>query len=213
MSNLSPFSRRTLLKGGAMAAAAATVFGMENFLNMGEALAAAPAPTDVDILNFALTLEHLEYAFYRDGLKGFTGKHDFDFLLQFGDKPTNTALTYLGLIRDHEQQHVAALTKTIQTLNGTPVAEAKYAFGYTDVYGFVKTAQALENTGVMAYDGAVALLSKPELQTVGATIATIEARHASYLNLLNGDVPFPNAFDTAKTMAEILAIAGPFITK
>jgi len=210
MSNLSNLSRRTLLKGGAMAAVT-SVFGMENFLNLGEALAAAP--TDVDILNFALTLEHLEYAFYRDGLKSFTGKHDFDFLLQYGDKPENSALKYLGLIRDHEEQHVATLTKVIQSLSGAPVAEAKYDFGYKDVYGFVKTAQALENTGVMAYDGAVALLSKPALQTAGATIATIEARHASYLNLLNGEVPFPNAFDVPKTMAEILAIAGPFITK
>ena len=39
----------------------------------------------------------------------------------------------------------------------------------------------------------------------------MEARHASYLNLLNGAVPFPSSFDTPKTMPEILAIAGPFI--
>jgi len=209
MSTSSNISRRTMLKGGALAAV--TAFSMQSFLHLGQALAADP--TDIDILNFALTLEHLEYAFYRDGLKAFTGKRDFDFLLQFGDKPENSAVKYFGLIRDHEQQHVATLTKTIQSLNGTPVAEAKYDFGYKDVYGFVATAQALENTGVMAYDGAIAMIQKPELRTAGATIATIEARHASYLNLLNGAVPFPTAFDTPKTMAEILAIAGPFIVK
>jgi hypothetical protein len=31
--------------------------------------------------------------------------------------------------------------------------------------------------------------------TAGATIATVEARHAAYLNLLNKDIPFPEAFD------------------
>jgi len=209
MSNL--LSRRTLLKGSAMAAAA-SAFGVESLLQFGQTFAQTAAPvTDVDILNFALTLEHLEYAFYRDGLKNFAGPHDFDFLLQFGDKPSTLALTNLGLIRDHEQQHVTTLTSTIKSLGGTPVAEAKYQFGYTDVYGFIKIAAALENTGVMAYDGAIALIVKPELRTAGATIATIEARHASYLNLLNGVVPFPNAFDAPKTMAEILKIAGPFI--
>ena len=39
----------------------------------------------------------------------------------------------------------------------------------------------------------------------------LRPRHASYLNLLNGDVPFPLAFDVPKTMAEILAAAGGFI--
>ena len=33
--------------------------------------------------------------------------------------------------------------------------------------------------------------------TAGATIATVEARHASYLNLLNRTSPFPAAFDKA----------------
>ena len=76
---------------------------------------------------------------------------------------------------------------------------------------FIKVAELLETTGVMAYDGAIHLICSPELRTAGATIATVEARHASYLNLLNGDVPFPLAFAAPKTMAEILAAAGGFI--
>ena len=57
--------------------------------------------------------------------------------------------------------------------------------------------QFLENTGVSAYDGAIAHIQRAALLTAGATIATVGARHASYLNLLNGDVPFPRAFDEA----------------
>jgi hypothetical protein len=76
---------------------------------------------------------------------------------------------------------------------------------------YVATAQALENTGVMAYTGAINCLLNADLIEAGATIATVEARHASFLNLLNADSPFPAAFDTPKTKCEIFAIAAPFI--
>ena len=44
--------------------------------NRAGALAGAPSeqgasPTDIAMLNYALTLEHLEHAFYRDGLDKF----------------------------------------------------------------------------------------------------------------------------------------------
>ncbi len=39
----------------------------------------------------------------------------------------------------------------------------------------------------------------------GAEIATVEARHAAYLNLVNGDSPFPDAFDDGKLPSQIVA--------
>ncbi len=63
----------------------------------------------------------------------------------------------------------------------------------------------------MAYDGAIKCLLNPELQEAGATIATVEARHAAFLNLLNGASPFPAPFDTPKDKCEIFAIAAPFL--
>ncbi len=171
------------------------------------------AMTDVDILNYALTLEHLENAFYRDGLARFNERNfrKAKFLKRHTKYIERTVYSNFKLIAEHERVHVATLISVIQSLGGTPVNELCYNFGYTTVDGFVKIAQLLENTGVMAYDGAISLICSPELQTSGATIATVEARHASYLNLLNGQNPFPDAFDTPKTMAEILAAAGGFI--
>jgi hypothetical protein len=158
--------------------------------------------SDLDVLNYALTLEHLEFAFYRDGIDQFT----------FGNDPFGRSIAAnLAAIRDHEGAHVDTLIGVISDLGGEPVEEAEYDFGYTDAASFLATAAALENTGVSAYDGAGASLENPDLLTAAGTIVAIEARHAAYLNLVLGELPFPAAFETALTPAEVLEIAGPFI--
>lgn len=198
-------SRRGFLTGsmkiGVGGALALAVAGSPRF-GVSSAFA-ADFKNDVDVLNYALTLEHLEYAFYRDGIGNFT----------FGNDPFGMSIdTNLGLIRDHEKAHVDTLTSVITSLKGTPVDEATYDFGYgTDPKKFLATAAALENTGVMAYDGAGSSIKNADLLTAAGTIVAVEARHASYLNLLNGVIPFPAAFEQAKDKAAILKIAGPFI--
>ena len=169
--------------------------------------------SDVDVLNFALTLEHLEYAFYRDLLDRFDEK-DFrraKTLNGFGNRVREDVRPNLVDIRDHEKAHVDTLTAIIEDLGGDPVEEACYDFGVEDVDDFLAVAAVLENTGVSAYDGAIDLIERANLLTAGATIATVEARHASYLNFLTGDDPFPEEFDTTRTMDEVLADAGGFI--
>ncbi len=163
-------------------------------------IAAQEFTDDLDILNYALTLEHLEYAFYRDGTAQLS-KGNFD----------DGVYDNLLRIRDHEKAHVDTLVSTITTLGGTPVEEQTYAFGYTDANSFLMVAAALENTGVSAYDGAGAAIQNVDILNAAGTIVAIEARHASYLNLITGADPFPAAFETPKTRAEILKIAGPFI--
>ncbi len=195
-------SRRGMLVGGAkIAAGGAIAAGLAGSPALARMVAAAQAFTDdIDILNYALTLEHLEYAFYRDGLASFTPDN-----FQAG------VYDNLILVRDHEDAHVDALVSTITSLGGTPVAEATYDFGYSNAAGFVAVAAALENTGVSAYDGAAASIQNVDLLNAAGSIVAIEARHAAYLNLVNGMDPFPAAFETPLTRAEVLAIAGPFI--
>jgi hypothetical protein len=162
--------------------------------------------TPVDVLNYALTLEHLEYAFYRDGLQEFTAE-DFR-AAGYADNVHE----WFGIIRDHEMEHVATITTVIADLGGEPVAESEYDFGYTDLAGFVGVAQVLENTGVSAYQGAAQfLIDEDELLTAALTIHGVEARHAAYLNGLQGESPFPEAVNPTLTPAEVLAAAGPFI--
>ena len=202
----------------ALAAAAPIAFGLESVLaqtgaeqqNRGRRNRGGRRKGDIAVLNYALTLEHLEYAFYRDALEGPNAFTENAFNA-FDDRDPQL-FARLQEIKQHEGAHVDALIATIQQLGGKPVEELCYDFGYSTVPQFLAVAQALENTGVSAYDGAIADIKSPRLQTTGATIATVEARHAAYLNFINGENPFPDAFDTPLDKADVLDIAGQFIT-
>ena len=166
----------------------------------------SPFKDDVDVLNYALTLEHLEATFYREANDKFASADYVAAGLQASVRD------YIVDIGGHEKDHVDVLTSTITKLKGEPVKEAKYDFGYTDLLSFLKTAAAIENLGVAAYTGAAQyLIDNDALLTAALTIHGVEARHASYLNVLTGANPFPDAVDAPKTKDEVLKVAGPFI--
>ena len=207
-SNTSTSSRRGWLLGGSlagMALAATSARAQET---------STPANGDIGVLNYALTLEHLEAEFYTQGLNRFTSG-DFSsaaFARVLGTGTVGGVYTNLGRIRDHEVAHVQALQSAIRGLGGTPAQPCTYDFPYDTPDQFLQVAMALEETGVAAYNGALAMLTSSALKAAGASIATVEGRHAAYLQLLNNSIPFPKAFDDAKMMREILAIASAFIT-
>lgn len=157
--------------------------------------------TDVDVLNYALTLEHLEAAFYQLASQYTFGMDPFG----------NPIDDWIALAGEQEAAHVVTLTDVIGQLGGEPVAAARYDFGVTDAQSFLATAMTLENVGVSAYDGAGQFLQSADLLTAAGGIVAVEARHASYLNLLNGVIPFPGATEQPLSPDEVLAAAGGFI--
>jgi rubrerythrin len=167
----------------------------------------------VDVLNNALGLEHLENAFYRDGLKQFSDEQlvDADALSRFAADTRMSVPDHLKRVGAHEAAHVKALGATVEKLGGDPVAEATYDFGYETASEFLGVAKALENTGVAAYKGAAPAVSNDEVFAAAIGIHSVEARHAAFLNELNADSPFPAGVDEPKTMDEVAEIAGQFV--
>ena len=150
------------------------------FMAMLPELAAAKpsAKQDISILNYALTLEYLEAAFYAEAVNG--------------GALSGAVLETARLLAAHEATHVTVLKKTIKTFGGKPVPKPKFDFKGTtgDPTTFLATSFTLENTGVHAYLGQVQrILSKKLLQSA-ANIVTIEARHAAAIAGLIGDKPY-----------------------
>ncbi|MDP9187963.1 MAG: ferritin-like domain-containing protein [Actinomycetota bacterium] len=154
---------------------------------------------DIDILNFALTLEYLEAAFY-DQAKA-DGKYDAE----------TTEL--VALIGKDEAEHVSALKATVSDLGGTPVEAPGVDFGnaFANQGSFLQLAQTFEDTGVSAYNGAGPSLKSKELLATAGTIVQVEARHAAAIRLLNGQPPAPDAFDPTLDMQQVLQAVDPFV--
>ncbi|KAF2107375.1 ferritin-like domain-containing protein [Lophiotrema nucula] len=161
--------------------------------------------TDVDILQYALTLEHLEDKFYREGLANFTKQ-------QFVEAGFDgTFYSNLKEVSFDETTHVSFLTQTLQAAKANPVAECTYAFGVTDVKTFVATASILEGVGVSAYLGAAASIANKNYLTAAGSILTVESRHSAYLRASQKQSPFPQPFDAPLDFNEVYTLAAPFI--
>jgi hypothetical protein len=147
---------------------------------------------DVGILNFALTLEYLERAFYNEA----TSKGKIT--------DAKTAAFLKITIRD-ERAHVAFLRKA---LGSKAVKEPKFDFKGipSDPSTFAATAYVLENTGVHAYLGQAGNIKTPAYLLAAASIVTIEARHSGAIGSILDKSISPNGpFDNGWTAAKVLA--------
>lgn len=191
--------RRNFLKTAAVIGAGTTLVSA----TVGERRAFADASaSDLEILNYALTLEYLEAEFYTKGLEG--------------DVLSGRDRELVEPIRDHEQEHVKAVSQTIKDLGGKAVSKPDFKFPdgtFTSKNKFLTTASAFEELGVTAYHGQVPRIDDADILKAAASIAGVESRHAAIVaDLLGGD-PFPSAFEKNMTMDQVLKAAGTFIKK
>jgi Ferritin-like domain len=149
---------------------------------------------DIKILNFALTLEYLEAAFYAEALRvgGYTGSVGY----------------FAQVVASHEATHVATLKGV---LGAKAVKSPTFDFKGTTRHWktFLRTSKALEDTGVAAYQGQAPLIHQNAVLGPAGAILAVEARHASWVRDLlyaGGSVkPAPEAFSTPMTMSEVLS--------
>jgi len=157
----------------------------------------------VDTLNFALTLEHIEDAFYRSGFDNNVIPEEH-----------RAVFVQIGA---HEAAHVALLTSVLGSAAvKRPAADFTAGGKYGDVFSnfdtFLTLAQTFEDLGVAAYKGQAAnLIENDDLLTAALQIHSVEARHAAQVRRIGGKKAWDGAFDEPKTKEEVLAAAKPFL--
>ena len=159
------------------------------------------APTDFDILNFALNLEYLESEFYTVATTGTTidvaegltitgtgtaGPTTGGNLVDFSSAPAVLPIA-MNLAFD-ERTHVSLLQGAIAAFGGQAVAKPAInlnalGFGFGSVSDFLKLARIFEDIGVTAYGGAAPLISDKTILGYAARILAVEAEHSGNIRL------------------------------
>ena len=153
---------------------------------------------DIGILNYALTLEYLETAFYADVVKsGLFKGADLKTIEKFGQE---------------EAEHVQALTAAVKQLGGKPAAEPKAEFPLENAKSVLELAGTVENLGAAAYLGQAGNIQSPEVLSSALAIHSVEGRHAAALNTLLGESITPDgAFAKPADVKTVLKSVEPFI--
>ena len=156
---------------------------------------------DLEIVQYALTLEHLETDFYNA-------------VIDSGVIKDRALGEIAKMIRDNEQEHVDALTGTVKQLGGKP-KRPKTNFDAVLEGGpemVLDTAATVENLGAAAYLGQAGRIKSKEILAAALAIHSIEARHAAALNSVVGKTIVPDgAFAKPASMEEVLPKVKPFL--
>ncbi|KAF7979466.1 hypothetical protein HWV62_42283 [Athelia sp. TMB] len=165
----------------------------------------AAAPTDVQVLNFALTLEYLENAFYSQGL----AKHsEADF--EKAGLPSWVRGRFEQIAK-HEATHVSFLKTALG--EGNAVEPCTYDFNDNSVKDFVDFSGMVETVGTSAYTGAAQLIGDKDYLTAAASILATEARQTAWVNsAVRGGAPWSTSFETPLDVNQIYTIASSVIT-
>src|SRR3954454_12241675 len=187
-------TRSAFIAKGALAASA--VYGLGS-VSPFVSRAFAQGGGDVEVLNFALTLEYLEAAFYARATKQ--------------AKLSSKVKSLAEKFGQEEEAHVQALTPAIKGGGGKPVSAPKVSFPFKDEKSFLKLAIALEDTGVSAYNGAAPMITSKKVLGAAGSIVQVEARHSAAVRLAAGEFPSPDAFNKALQKQQVLQAVKPFL--
>jgi rubrerythrin len=164
----------------------------------GESETAQFGKGDIGILNYALTLEYLETAFYADVVKsGLFKGAELATIRKFGEE---------------EAQHVEALSGAVKKMGGKPASEPKTEFPLKNAKSVLELAGTVENLGAAAYLGQAGNIKSPDVLATALAIHSVEGRHASALNTLLGEPITPDgAFANPADAKSVLKSVEPFI--
>ena len=172
--------------------------GSKNKTTATATAAQGSAAGDLKILNYALTLEYLETAFYKDVIgSGLLKGSQLDTIKRFGSQ---------------EAEHVTALTAAIGKLGGTPAPAPKTKFPLDNPTQVLTLASTVENLGAAAYLGQAPNIQGKDVLAAALSIHSVEGRHAATLDTLLGKTITPDgAFAKPASMSQVTAAVKPFI--
>jgi rubrerythrin len=179
-------SRRVVLVR-ALAVLGAAGLGGAALESLAGAAAAPSRAQDVRILNYLLRLEYLQEAFYKEA-------HAEGAL-------SGELRRFAQVVSAHEAEHGGAL---LAVLGGDARSKPDFRFGdaVKSQDRFAAAALTLEETAAAGYIGQAANLTEKTISAV-ARIVAVEARHAAWIRNVVGRLPAPQAFDPAKTAAQV----------
>lgn len=161
---------------------------------------------DVGVLNYAYALEQLEAAFYTQVI---------------ATPYSNISATELSLltnIRDHEIAHREFFKAALGSGAIMGLTVDFSSIDFTSRNSVLTTAQAFEDLGVAAYNGAGQLITSADYLLLAGKIVSVEARHAAYIRDLlaynsfaDNTVVSNTGLDMAKDPQTVVATANTFL--
>ena len=175
--------RRAAIGGGVLLGALST--------GGAPAAAAGLAKVDKSILNYALSLEYLQAAFYTEAERRKT----------LEGRTARQART----VGAHERAHVKALRGA---LGRDAIRRPSFDFrGVTESpVAFRRTAVAFEDLSVAAYAGQAPRIESKAYLVAALGILSVEARHASWIRRLADEAPAARPFDEPQDRSEVLRL-------
>jgi hypothetical protein len=183
------------LAGGSLAAGALSACGSDS---KADSETSEFGDGDIGILNFLLTVEYVQAAFY----KGLTGS------TLYSEAERNA----LGEFGEQDEDHADALKKRVEELGGDPAAKPKTKFTFNAGPATLELAGRLENTGAAAYRGQLPNIDDAGARDLVITIYSVEGRHAAAINYLQQKPITPDgAFAKPATVESTMTVLKPHL--
>ncbi|KAJ3713142.1 ferritin-like domain-containing protein [Lentinula raphanica] len=162
---------------------------------------------DIQLLNCALYIEHMESALYTQGLSRFSVKNFTD----VGLEPWTYGRFQEILV--HENSHVRFLQNTVSEAGGRPIGPCTYNFSFNDdPLSFVELASKLETIGTAAYYGVSTMLTNEQSISASGVVFEIEARHSGWIDSSVRKVSaWSGAFGVPLNCGQVLTLLSPYI--
>lgn len=192
-------SRRNFLRASATAGGLTAVSALGPAGVVGTALRGAAQGGDVGVLQFALSLEHLENALYRQ--------------LEEEQLLEGRAREFSRAFYEHDQIHARTLSDAIRELGAEPVRQQeRYNFpelrSQDDALDLLAT---VEDVGVSAYLGAASVIGDPALLTTAVTIHNVEAYHTAGVQAVAGKRSIGRATGRSLTQRQTGKLIGGYL--